>query len=72
MFPMAGHSFRRIWIRFGVRLPYNPRMVKRAHICRETTRRPSTVGSFRMPLFETAAAANQVVTLTHLTNESVV
>jgi len=57
MFPMAGHSVQRIWTRFGVRPPYNLRMVKRRLFCRETARHPSTVGSFRIPHVKVEAAA---------------
>ena len=57
MFPVAGHSVQRIWTRFGVRPPYNLRMVKRRLFCRETARHPSTVGSFRIPHVKVEAAA---------------
>ena len=54
---MASHSVQRIWMGFGMRPPYNQQMVIGGRFCRETARRPRTVGSFRMRHVEAAAAA---------------
>jgi len=47
MFPMAGHSVQRIWTGFGVRPPYNLRIVTTGLVLprnRATPEHPSVVG----------------------------
>ena len=46
MFPMAGHSVQQIWTGFGMRHPYNLRMVKRGLFLQRNRATPECRGQF--------------------------
>jgi len=67
MFHMAGHSVQRMWTGFGVRSPYNLRMVMVMVIWNRNHAKWETVGSSRMPPVTVKAAAAAAISLGHAT-----